>query len=112
MRSKLCMALFVPDHFWTQEMCNEIMRTMPDAFHRIPDHFKAQKMCDHAVIYDPSSLAFVPDWFTTKDWVCMWYDDYYDNDDGKDKFIDDDDDESEFLSGMMVIGPERHKKPQ
>ena len=85
---------------------------MPDAFHRIPDHFKAPKMCDHAVIYDPSSLAFVPDWFTTKDWVCMWYDDYYDNDDGKDKFIDDDDDESEFLSGMMVIGPERHKKPQ
>ena len=40
------MLLFVPDHLWTQEMCIEIMRTMPDAFHCIRDHFKTQEICD------------------------------------------------------------------
>ena len=66
---------------------------MPDAFHYIPDRFKTQEMCNKAATYDPSSLAFV-----TKYWAYMWYDDYYDNDNGKDKFIDDDDDdEGEFF---------------
>ena len=94
MRSKLCMALFVPDHFWTQEMCNEIMRTMPDAFHHIPDRFKTQKMYDQAVKEDSSSLQFVPDWFVTREWMWMWYDDYYD-DDGD--HWDNDDDEDKFF---------------
>ena len=52
-------------------------------------------MCDHAVTYDPSSLEFVPDWFVPKDWAYVWYDDYYANDDDKDKFIDDDDDDDD-----------------
>ena len=65
-KNKLCMLLFVPDHFWTQEMSNEIMCTMPDAFHCIPDRFKTQKMCDKAVKEDSSSLRFVPDWFVTR----------------------------------------------
>ena len=39
-RNKLCMMLYVPDHLWMKEMCNDIMRTMPNAFHRIPDRFK------------------------------------------------------------------------
>ena len=64
---------------------------MPKAFHYIPDHFQTQEMCNKAATYDPSSLAFVPDWFVTKDWAYMWFNDYYDNDNGKDKFIDDDD---------------------
>ena len=80
----------VPDHLLkAQEMCNEIMRTMPYAFHRIPghfetqeacikalgvdpwllrfvpDHLKTQKMCDDAARYYPVSLQFVPDWFVT-----------------------------------------------
>ena len=42
-RNKLCMILFVPDHFWMQEMCNKIMRTIPDAFHRIPYCLKHKK---------------------------------------------------------------------
>ena len=79
-RNKLCMLLFVPDHFWMQEMCNDIMHTMPDAFHLIPDRFKTQKMCDQAIKEDSSSLQFVPDWFLTRDWMQMWYDDYYDDD--------------------------------
>ena len=60
-KNNLCMLLFVPDHFKTQEMYNEIMRTMPDAFHCIPDHFKSQAICDQAVKEDSSSLQFVPD---------------------------------------------------
>ena len=38
------MTYFVPDHFWTQEMCNEIIRTMPEeALYYIPDRLKTQK---------------------------------------------------------------------
>ena len=66
-KNKLCMLLFVLDHFKTQEMYNEIMRTMPDAFHRIPDHFKTQAICDQAVKEDSSSLQFVHDWFVKKE---------------------------------------------
>ena len=32
-----------PNHFWMQQMCNEVMCTMTDAFHRIPDLFKHKK---------------------------------------------------------------------
>ena len=76
-------------------MCNEVMRTMPDAFHRIPDHFKTQEMCDKAVKNDSSSLEYVSDWFVTKEWMWMWYDDHYDDDgdhwdddENKDKFFE------------------------
>ena len=91
--NKLCMLLFVPDHFWMQGMCNDIMRTMPDAFHLIPDCFKTQKMCGQAIKEDSSSLQFVPDWFDTRDWMWMWYDDY-DDDDGHHW---DNDDEAKFF---------------
>ena len=38
-------------------------------------------MFDKSVKGDSSSLQFVPDWFVTREWVDMWYDDYY-NDGG------------------------------
>ena len=98
-------------------MCNEIMRTMPNAFYCIPDDFKRQKMCikaievdpsffqlvpdhlktqetyDRAVKDDSSPLQFVLDWFITKERVDMWYDDYYDEGDywvtdDEDKFFE------------------------
>ena len=105
------MLLFVPEHFKTTEMCNEIMRTMPEAFHRIPDRFKTQEMCKKAVKVDPSSLqpvpdhlktremsdatvreglsslTYVPDWFVRQQKLNMWYDDYY-NDDDYDEVIE------------------------
>ena len=88
----------VPDHFETQEtcievveMCNEIMRTMPEAFHHIPDHFKTQKMYDKAFEEDFFSLKFIPDWFLRPQQVNLWYDDNYDDDGGH---WDDDDDEA------------------
>ena len=75
----------VPDHFEAREtcievveMCNEIMRTMPEAFHHIPDHFKTQKMCDKAFEEDFFSLKFIPDWFVRPQQVNLWYYDYYD----------------------------------
>ena len=53
---------FVPDHFWTQEMCNKIIRAMPeDTFHYIPDRLQTQEICEKAVTDDPSFLHFVPD---------------------------------------------------
>ena len=48
-------------------MCNEIMGTMPDAFHRIPDRFKTQEMCNKAI--DLSFLQHVPDYFKTQE-IC------------------------------------------
>ena len=93
-RNKLCMLLFDPDRLRTQEMCNEIMRTMSDAFHRILDRFTTRAICYQAVKEDSSSLQFVPDWFVTREWILMWYDDYYD-DDG-DHWDNDDDEEKLF----------------
>ena len=37
-------------------------------------------MCDKAIKEDPSSLQYVPGWFITREWMWMWYDDYYDDD--------------------------------
>ena len=71
------------------------MRTMPDAFHRIPDRFKTQSMYEKAIKEDSSSSQFVPDWFVRREWMWMWYDDYYD-DDG-DHW--DNDDEDKFFEG-------------
>ena len=86
------MLLFVPDDFWMQEMCNEIMHIMPDALHRIPNRFKTQKMCDKRC---SSSMQFVPDWFVISEWMWMWYDDYYDDDDDGDH--QDDENEDKFF---------------
>ena len=32
-----------------------------------------------AVEDDPNTLKFVPDWVVTRDWMWVWYDDYYDD---------------------------------
>ena len=110
-RNKLRILLFGLDHLWTQEMSNEIMRTIPNAFYRIPDlfktqemfikavevdpsfllvvpdHFKAQGICDKAVIDDSSSLQYVPNWFVTREGVDMWYDNSEYCDDDKNNFF-------------------------
>ena len=38
--NKLCMMLYVPDHLWMKEKCSDIMRIMPNAFHRTPNRFE------------------------------------------------------------------------
>ena len=54
-----------------------------------------QEICDKAVKEDSSSLQFVSDWFVTREWTWMWYDDYYDDDDGD--YWDGDDNEGKFF---------------
>ena len=63
-------------------MCNEIMRTMPEAFHCIPYRFKTQKTCDKAFEEDLFPLKFIPDWFVRPQQENLWYVDYYDDDGG------------------------------
>ena len=79
------------------------MRTMPDTFHRILDRFKTQEMCDKVVKVVSSSLQFVLDWSVTREWIDMWYDDYYDYD--ADHW--DDDDEDKFFE--WYDGYKKHK---
>ena len=100
-------------------MCNEIMRTMPEAFYHILDRFKTQEMCKKAVEVDPSSLQlvpdcfkmheiwdkavrddssslqFAPDWFVTREGVYVWYDDYCD--DGGDYWVTGGNDDDKFF---------------
>ena len=48
----------------------------------VPDHFKTQEMCNEAVYMKPYSLPYVPDWFVTQGQVKIWHDnDDYCNDD-------------------------------
>ena len=91
---------YVSDSLGMQEMYNEIMCTMPNAFHRIPDcfktqemcskavvdswqlknvrnRFKIQKMCDAAVCKKLGMMLFVPDWFVTQQQIDVWYDYYF-----------------------------------
>ena len=64
-----------------------------------PDHFKTQEMCDKGVKDDSSFLQFVPNWFMTKEWIDMWYDDYYDDGDGWDEEFNDKDKFFEWYDG-------------
>ena len=41
---------FIPDHLRTQQMCNKIMRVMPNAFYWISERFKTQGMCKKKLI--------------------------------------------------------------
>ena len=45
-------------------------------------------MCERAIEDDPSTLEFIPDWFVTREWMCMWHDDYYYDDDWHDDWRD------------------------
>ena len=56
---------------------------------------KHKKYVIKAVKNDSSSLEYVPDWLVTREWMWMWYDDYYDedgahwdDDENKNKFFD------------------------
>ena len=69
----------IPDHFKTQKMCIKAVGVDPFFLELITDHFKTQEICDKAVKEDFSSLQFVSDWFVTREWMWMWYY-YYDGD--------------------------------
>ena len=64
-------------------MCIKADEIDPWQLGDVPNHFKTQDMCDDAVWGDPFSLQFVPDWFLAQEQVKLWHDyvDYY-NDNG------------------------------
>ena len=97
---------YIPYHFTTQEICNEVMRNSPWALRFIPYHLKIQEMCSEAVEACPWTLEHVPnnlkiqkmcneavrrglwnlrhvsDSFVTQQQIKIWHGDtYYCNDD-------------------------------
>ena len=53
---------YVPDHLKTQEMCEEAERNNPAVFFLVPDHFKIEEMCKKALEVDPWQLSDIPDY--------------------------------------------------
>ena len=73
---------FIPDHLKTQEMCIEAVGTCPWTLEHVPDNLKAQEMCNEAVRGGPWNLRHVSDWFLTQQQIKIWHDNaYYCNDD-------------------------------
>ena len=56
----------VPDHFKTQEMCNEEVRIELSILAFFPNRFKTQKMCNEAVRNWPWP-SFIPDHLRTQE---------------------------------------------
>ena len=54
------------------------MRISPTSLEYVPDHFKTQEMCNEAAEEEPSSLRYVPDYFVTQQQIKIWHDEYYD----------------------------------
>ena len=54
-------------------MCEGI-RLCPWLIAHVPDHFKTQEMCNEAVEVDPSFLQYVPDWFVSQEQLKLWHD--------------------------------------
>ena len=48
----------IPEHFKTQEMCNETVAQFPYALRYVPDHLKTQEMCNQAVRNNPATTLF------------------------------------------------------
>ena len=96
MRTMLDVFHCISDRFKIQEMCKKAVdvKVYPSFLWLVPHNFKTQEMCDKAVKEGSSSLQFVPNWFVTREWMWMWYDDYYDDDgdywdnDNEDKLLE------------------------
>ena len=58
-------------------MCIKALEIDPWLLHAVPDHFKTQEMCNEAVRDDSFSLQFVSDWFVTQQQIKSWHDDDY-----------------------------------
>ena len=94
MRNNPAVLFLVPDHFKTEEMCIKALEVDPLSLYDIPDNLKTSKICNKAVEDDSFLLQYVLDWFVKREWMWMWFDDYYD-DDGD--HWDNDDDEDKFF---------------
>ena len=64
-------------------MCERAVWLGPSVLQLVPDHFKTQEICDDAVRDESFSLQYVPDWFVTQQQVKLrdnrlisWYNGY------------------------------------
>ena len=57
----------VPDHFSTQEVCNETVRINPLSLVYVHDHFKSKEMCDKVVEEGPWLLKHIPGQYKTQE---------------------------------------------
>ena len=67
----------IPDRFKIQEICNKAVEVDPWQLKDLPNHFKTQEMCNKAARYYLFSLQFVPHWFVTQQQIDLWYDKNY-----------------------------------
>ena len=51
----------ISDHFMTQEIFYEPVRTEPLSLAYVPDYFKSQKICNKVVGNHPYTLEYVPE---------------------------------------------------
>ena len=57
----------ISDHFMTQEIFYEPVRTEPLSLAYVPDYFKSQKICNKAVRNHPYTLKYVPEKLKTQE---------------------------------------------
>ena len=69
-------------------MCQKVVEIDPWHLKYVPYHFKTQEMCDDVVGRDPYYLAGMADWFVTQKQLKLWHDDDDDDDDCNDEMIE------------------------
>ena len=60
---------FLPDHFKTKGVYNEVVRREPSTLKFVPENLRTQEMCKRVVEENPLLLRYVPDRFKTKE-IC------------------------------------------
>ena len=86
-KKKSCLLWYVPDYFKIEMMCNETVRREPHLLVYVPDCFKIERMYKK-VVEVGGLLKDVPDWFVKREWIDMWRNECYDDDDGKYSWYD------------------------
>ena len=54
---------YVPDHFKTQKMCENVVKKNPNPLAYIPNYFKIQEMCNKTVDIGLWQLRNIYGWF-------------------------------------------------
>ena len=57
-KQSVCLLVFVPDRFKTQEICNEAVTYNPYTLTFIPDHVKTQEMRNEVMCIKPGIFSY------------------------------------------------------
>ena len=60
----------IPEHFKTQEICNDTVAKFLYALRYFPHHLKTQEMCNQAARNNPAVFLIVPERFKTQE-LCV-----------------------------------------